>query len=76
MFHDFSTMSERVRMERSSRIDSYPVTAHEAMRHFSRWVPGRSIECAFLASQSFPRERDYNSRQLDGAPLVPGQTLR
>jgi len=76
MFHNLSTVSKRVRMERSSRTGSYPVTACEAIPPFSRRGPGRSSECAFPAPQLFPRARDYKSRQLDGSRLVPGETLR
>ena len=72
MFHDFSTIPKCVGMEHSSRVDSYIVTAYEAMPNFSRRGAGLSIECAFLASQSFPYERDYRSSERDGARLVPG----
>ena len=72
MLHDFSTISKCVGMEHSSCVDLYVVTAYLAMPNFSRRGAGLSIECAFLASQSFQYERDDRSSERDGARLVPG----
>jgi len=78
MFHDFSTVSKRVWMERISHVDSYPVIAPDALPDHNPLAlrgPSLPIECAVLGSKSFPEERDYKSRQLHCARLVPGQML-
>lgn len=75
MINDLSIVSKRIRIGRFPSVDSYPVTAREAMPNYYLRGAGLSIECAILALILFPQESDYKSRQLHGSRLVPGQML-